>query len=70
MFATALIKLIFLSAFLTIFSICGLNDSDLSNITDKFGGTVKWYNFLSFFDGGFPALDRVKTELAFPAVKD
>ena len=34
-FATALIKLIFLSAFRTVSSTCGLNDSDLSNVTPR-----------------------------------
>ena len=47
-FSTALIKLIFLSAFLTVSSTCGLNDSDLSNVRPK----IWRYGFLSNFMEG------------------
>ena len=41
-FATALIKLIFLSGFLTVSSTCSLNNNDLSNVTPRNCGV--WLN--------------------------
>ena len=61
---TALIKLTFLSAFLTISSTCGLNDSDLLTVTAKnFGVRLYGMIFFPILMEGFQsnsALDSIK----------
>ena len=57
-----LIKLIFISAFLTVSSTCGLNDSDLSNVTPRnLGVRLNGTTFSLILMKGFQsnlALDR------------
>ena len=66
-----LINLVLLSVFLAISSTCGLNDSDLSNVTMRnLGGSIEWhFDFLSDFDGGFPVLLSIRRSKKLSAVK-